>query len=72
MLCPTNFLSDGNPPQLIAISVGLTKLWDFGGILNPLGAEVCVRLRVRFRRRHGAWGLLWKKKDLPISRLWDF
>jgi len=64
MLCPTNFLSDGNPPQLMAISVGLARPWKFGGILNPLGAEIFVRLRVRFRRRHGAWGLLWKIKEL--------
>ena len=35
MLCPTNFLSDGNPPQLMAISAGLTRTWILGGILNP-------------------------------------
>ena len=33
MQCPINFLSDGNPPQLMAISIGLNQAveiwWDF-------------------------------------------
>ena len=46
MLCPTNFLSDGNPPQLMVISVGLNQAveiwWDFEsarsrGIVRPTG-----------------------------------
>jgi hypothetical protein len=38
MLCPTNFLSDVNPPQLMAISVGLNQAveiwWDYESASN--------------------------------------
>ena len=74
MLYSTNFLSDGNPPQLMVISVGLTRPWKCGGILNAVGAEIVVRLRVRFQRWHGTWGLLWRKvKRLHStkSQIWD-